>query len=155
MPADKDLLNTGGVYRRPSTAWSSSPSGPSSWPSSNPGKSRLTWAPALTWTSPIRSLEAAYKFKTDMFYVDLFGGYQTYELDNQARTWDVDSYVYGLNGGVTVGPAKVMASIYGGTNMGANTAGALVLPAIWTRLTTRSSPAAKSATPTRSAGWRS
>jgi hypothetical protein len=61
--------------------------------------------------------EASYKFKTDMFYVDVFGGYQTYEIE-QGVTLDVDSYIAGANLGLTFGPASIMGSAWLGKNTG-------------------------------------
>lgn len=62
-------------------------------------------------------IEASYKFKTDMFYVDVFGGYQTYEIE-QGVTLDVDSYVAGANLGLTFGPASIKGSAWLGKNTG-------------------------------------
>jgi len=63
-------------------------------------------------------LEVAYKFKTDMFFVDVFGGYQTYTIDGALNEYDVDSYVVGLGGGVTFGPFFFNAGVHMGTNLG-------------------------------------
>jgi hypothetical protein len=62
-------------------------------------------------------IEASYKFKTDMFYVDVFGGYQTYEL-RDAQGLDVDSYIAGANLGLTFGPASIMGGAWLGKNTG-------------------------------------
>lgn len=65
--------------------------------------------------------ELAYKFKTDMFFVDVFGGYQTYSIDaNAASTADLDvsSYIAGVNLGVNVGPVAIKGSVYMGQNLG-------------------------------------
>jgi len=72
-------------------------------------------------------VEASYKFKTDMFYVDVFGGYQTYEIETPGyvastgqgiSSWDVDSYIAGVNLGLTFGPASIMGSTWLGKNTG-------------------------------------
>jgi hypothetical protein len=62
-------------------------------------------------------IELSYKFKTDMFYVDVFGGYQTYEIE-MAPKLDVDSYIAGANLGLTFGPASIMGSAWLGKNTG-------------------------------------
>lgn len=52
--------------------------------------------------------EASYQFKMDNFFVDVYGGYQTYEVNNV----DVDSYVTGIGGGVNFGALYVNANVY-------------------------------------------
>lgn len=57
--------------------------------------------------STIPKAEIRYNFKTDTFFADVFGGYQTYAIDGQAPADfddDVTSYVVGLGGGVNFGP---------------------------------------------------
>ncbi|WP_319523174.1 hypothetical protein [uncultured Desulfosarcina sp.] len=63
-------------------------------------------------------IEASYQFKTDMFFVDVFGGYQSYTADGAAKEYDIDSYVIGIGGGVTFGPAYFNAGYHMGTNFG-------------------------------------
>jgi hypothetical protein len=116
---DADLLPYGGVYRgrRPmlQLKWGTfklafvSPTAASDLGSG--GDVDITWP----------QIEASYKFKSDMWYADVFGGYQTYYIDSApAAAVDVgiSSYVIGLNAGVTVGPAAIKASIWKGQNMG-------------------------------------
>jgi hypothetical protein len=65
--------------------------------------------------------EVSYKFKTDMFYVDLFGGYLMYNIEPRGdANFDesIRCYIIGTNLGATFGPVAVKASIYGGGNMG-------------------------------------
>ncbi len=57
-------------------------------------------------------IEAAYSFKTDMFSLQLVGGYMTYD------TPDVDAYVVGAQLNVGLGPAKIKAA----ASIGQNTA---------------------------------
>jgi hypothetical protein len=53
-------------------------------------------------------LEASYSFKSDTFFIDVFGGYQTYELENADEdSVDVDSYLIGANVGAGFGPLKL------------------------------------------------
>jgi hypothetical protein len=63
-------------------------------------------------------IEANYKFKSDMFFIDVFGGYQTYEIEFENQTWDVDSYVVGLGGGVNFGAFFLNAGVHMGQNLG-------------------------------------
>ncbi len=63
-------------------------------------------------------IEVCYGFKTDMFFVDVFAGYQTYELDATSADEDVDAYVVGLGGGVNIGPAYIKAMGHFGQNFG-------------------------------------
>jgi hypothetical protein len=58
-------------------------------------------------------LEASYGFKTDMFFVNLIGGYQTFEINDRLpgeKDIDVDSYMFGVDGGVNFGAAYVKAA---------------------------------------------
>jgi hypothetical protein len=68
----------------------------------------------------IPKVEVAYGFKTDMFFADVFAGYQTFELDGGALdpSFDVDSYVAGIGGGVNLGPVYIKASAHIGQNLG-------------------------------------
>jgi hypothetical protein len=63
-------------------------------------------------------IEVAYQFKTDMFFVDAFAGYQTYTLSSASKDYDIDSYVAGIGGGVTFGPAYFNAGVHMGQNLG-------------------------------------
>jgi hypothetical protein len=65
----------------------------------------------------IPKIEASYKFKTDMFFVDVFGGYQTYDLDAPSKEYSIDSYVAGLGGGVNVGALFFNAGVHMGQNL--------------------------------------
>ena len=116
---DADLLPYGGIYRgrRPmiQLKWGTfklafiSPTGASDLGST--GDVDITWP----------QVEMSYQFKTDMFYTDIFGGWQSYDIDDApeaAVNVSIDSYVIGLNAGVTFGPATVKASIWRGQNMG-------------------------------------
>jgi len=64
-------------------------------------------------------IELAYTFKTDMFKVGVVGGYNSYDVEGDAKTYDVDSWVAGLWGAVNFGPAYVKANIYKAQNTGA------------------------------------
>lgn len=67
-------------------------------------------------------LEASYTFAIPTFFVTAYGGYQTYKIDSATVDYDVDSYVAGLTGGVTLGPAYVRGGVWTGQNYG-NTSG--------------------------------
>jgi hypothetical protein len=65
-------------------------------------------------------IELSYKFSSDMFWIEPFAGYQTYDLvaaDDSSKS--VDAYVLGIGGAVTVGPAQIKASGYLAQNSGA------------------------------------
>jgi hypothetical protein len=65
-------------------------------------------------------IELNYTFKTDMFSVTPYGGYQSVDFTNPATDSSVSitSYVYGVTAGVNFGPAYVKGNIFGGTNTG-------------------------------------
>jgi len=64
-------------------------------------------------------IEVAYKFSTDMFYVKPFAGYNSYDVVNATdNTKSIDSYIFGVNGGVTFGPAQIRVNAYMGQNLG-------------------------------------
>jgi hypothetical protein len=59
-----------------------------------------------------------YAFKKDNVWANIFAGYQTYEIEEAAKTYDVDSYVAGIGGGVTLGKAYVKAGAFMAQNAG-------------------------------------
>ena len=65
-------------------------------------------------------IEVAYKFKTDMFYLKPYGGYNAVDFSNPATddSETVTSYVYGVAGKVNFGPMWIAANIYGSQNSG-------------------------------------
>jgi hypothetical protein len=64
-------------------------------------------------------IELSYGYKGEMFFVDVFGGYQTYEIELQSGpSEDVDAYVAGIGAGVNVGPAFLKAGFHIGQNFG-------------------------------------
>ena len=65
-------------------------------------------------------IEVSYGFKADAFFVDVFGGYQTYELDanNAGTDYDVDAYVLGVGAGVNFGAFYANAGVHFGQNLG-------------------------------------
>jgi len=69
-------------------------------------------------------IELAYKFSTDMFYVEPYAGYQTFDVVNALDDdISVDSWIFGVNGGVTLGMATIKANFYFAQNMGPYGAG--------------------------------
>lgn len=66
----------------------------------------------------IPKIALKYAFKKDNIWANIFAGYQTYEIETTAKTYDVDSYVAGIGGGVTLGKAYVKAGAYMGQNTG-------------------------------------
>jgi hypothetical protein len=63
-------------------------------------------------------LEMSYSLKTDAFFVDIYGGFQTYEIEVGKETYDVNAYVGGIGGGVNLGPAYVKLNGYYAVNHG-------------------------------------
>jgi hypothetical protein len=62
-------------------------------------------------------LEASYSFKSDTFFIDVYGGYQTYELENvDDDTLDISAYTIGAGGGIIFGPLTLSL----GANFGQN-----------------------------------
>jgi hypothetical protein len=66
----------------------------------------------------IPKIEASYRFKGEMFFVDFFGGYQTYEVESGPQSYDVDSYVVGIGAGLNFGPVFFNAGFHMGENLG-------------------------------------
>jgi hypothetical protein len=61
-------------------------------------------------------VEMSYSLKTDMFFMDVYGGFQTYEIDAGDETYDVNAYVGGIGGGVNLGPAYIKLNGYYAVN---------------------------------------
>ncbi len=64
-------------------------------------------------------IELAYRFATDMFWVEPYLGYQTYEAQyttSNSDMTDVTSLIYGIKGKVNFGPAYVGLGFTAGTN---------------------------------------
>jgi hypothetical protein len=68
----------------------------------------------VTWPK----LEISYQVVKDNAFVDLFGGYQTYALQTDTCSLDIDAYIYGIGGGMTLGPAYMRAGVYAAQNQG-------------------------------------
>jgi len=65
-------------------------------------------------------IELCYGFKTDVFFVDVFGGYQTFDLestDPAEKDVSIDSTVYGVGGGANIGPMYFKLGVHAGTNL--------------------------------------
>lgn len=76
--------------------------------------------PAADTDVTLPKIELSYKFSSDMFWVEPFAGYQTYDLvQTNDTSISVDSYVFGVGGAVTFGPAQLKASAYLAQNSGA------------------------------------
>jgi hypothetical protein len=62
--------------------------------------------------------EIIYNYKGEMFFVDGFAGYQTYDIETAGNDFSVDSFVYGIGGGINIGPGYLKVSIYYAQNQG-------------------------------------
>ncbi|BBO69084.1 hypothetical protein DSCA_30140 [Desulfosarcina alkanivorans] len=63
-------------------------------------------------------IEVGYAFKSDAFFADVFAGYQTYEIELDDESVDVDSYVIGGGAGANFGAFFVKAGVHFGQNLG-------------------------------------
>ena len=65
-------------------------------------------------------IEVGYNFKGDAFFADVFGGYQTYDIEDPAAGIDtsVDSYVLGGGGGMNLGAFYFKLGAHYGQNLG-------------------------------------
>ncbi len=65
-------------------------------------------------------IEVGYNFKGDAFFADVYGGYQTYDIDDPALGIDtsVDSYIGAIGGGMNFGAFYAKASVHFGQNLG-------------------------------------
>jgi len=118
--SDTDMLNTGGIYdgRRPVIQVAFAGFKIALVEPSTGGSTAVTAVGAEVDTT-LPKIELAYTFKTDMFKVGVVGGYNSYDVEGDAKTYDVDSWVAGLWGAVNFGPAYVKANIYKAQNTGA------------------------------------
>lgn len=72
-------------------------------------------SPEYTWPK----IEVSYQYKADQFFLDVFGGYQTYkELDTSIGSKDVDAYVLGFGGGFDFGAMYLKAGLHFSQNQG-------------------------------------
>jgi hypothetical protein len=56
--------------------------------------------------------EASFHLKQDAFFMDIYGGYNAYEIETPAKTYDVDSFVAGIGAGIDVGSAFIKGNAY-------------------------------------------
>jgi hypothetical protein len=66
-------------------------------------------------------IEVAYNFKSDMFFLSPYVGYQTYKLLGTTDAYDdqdIDSYIVGVGGGVNFGALYINAGFHYGQNLG-------------------------------------
>ena len=63
-------------------------------------------------------VELSYKYKTDMFSITPYGGYQTVDFTNPVtdNSVSIDSYIYGVTFSVNFGPAYVRGNVFGARN---------------------------------------
>lgn len=63
-------------------------------------------------------IEASYGFKADNWFVDIFGGYNSFDVEGATQDTDVTSYVLGLGGGVNIGGFFINLGGHWGLNLG-------------------------------------
>ncbi len=116
--ADSDMLSTGGLYdgRRPVIQLAF---GGFKVALVQPSTSvPVTGIAGEEVDTVLPKIELAYTFKTDMFRVGVLGGYNSVDIDTDAKDYSVDSYVAALWGQVNLGPAYIKANIYQALNGG-------------------------------------
>jgi hypothetical protein len=79
--------------------------------------------PATNYTTnvTIPKIEVAYNFKSDMFFLSPYAGYQTYDIDGTSSAYKdltVNSYIFGVGGGMNFGALYVKAGVHYGQNLG-------------------------------------
>jgi len=79
--------------------------------------------PAVNYDTDVTlpKLELSYGFKTDVFFVDVFGGYQSFDLESKVvglKDTDITSTVYGVGGGANIGPVYFKLGVHQGSNVG-------------------------------------
>ncbi len=76
--------------------------------------------PAADTDVTLPKIELSYKFSSDMFWIEPYAGYQTYDVVQTNDTSEsVDAYLLGFGGAVTFGPAQVKLGAYLAQNAGA------------------------------------
>jgi len=75
-------------------------------------------SPAVDTDVMLPKLEANYNYKTDMWFFDVYGGYETYDMVSSTDdSKSVDAYLLGVDGGMTFGAATIKANLYMGQNL--------------------------------------
>ena len=80
-----------------------------------PAEGTLDIAGATTETN-MPKVEASYTYRFDKGFVKAIAGYNTFELKDGAKEYDVDSYAWGIGGKINLGLAYLGANVYGGQN---------------------------------------
>jgi hypothetical protein len=63
-------------------------------------------------------LEVAYHHDWDSCFLDVFGGYQIYEINGSITELDVEAYAYGIGAGFVIGPGYLRGGFYISKNAG-------------------------------------
>jgi len=79
--------------------------------------------PAVNYDTDVTlpKLELSYGLKTDVFFVDVFAGYQTFDLESNVagqKDTDITSTIYGIGGGANIGPVYFKLGAHMGENLG-------------------------------------
>ncbi len=85
----------------------------------NPSTATVNATTDIDTTIP--KIEASYKFKSDTFFIDVFGGYNSFTDERTGLVggdYDYDSYVVGLGGGLNFGAFFANAGVHMGQNLG-------------------------------------
>ncbi len=79
--------------------------------------------PAVDYDTDVTlpKIDLSFDLKTDVFFVNAFLGYQTFDLDSSLTTTkdvSIDSTVYGVGGGANIGPVFFKLGVHAGSNLG-------------------------------------
>ena len=66
----------------------------------------------------IPNIQAKYKIEFDWGHINLAGGFQQFEIEDEGESWDVTSYVLALGGRLNLGSFYFKGNIWGGQNVG-------------------------------------
>jgi hypothetical protein len=84
-------------------------------------------------TLRIPSIQAKYKHNFNWGHVGVAAGYQTFDVNEDGASWEVESYVLGVGGQLNLGAAYFKGNIWGGQNVG-NMANILVNTKLWSTI---------------------
>ncbi len=112
---DTSLLDFGGLYsgRNPMIRLKFGNFQIAALQPASPGISSLT-----TTETKLPKIEAKYRFSGKHGFLEIAGGYNSYEIINGSTSYDIDSYIVALGGSLIFGRAFLKASAWKGRNTG-------------------------------------
>ena len=79
------------------------------------------YAPATnqpSTTVKLPSIQAKYKSDFNWGHIGVAAGYQTFDVEKNGKSYEVESYIIGVGGQLNIGPAYFKGNIWGGQNVG-------------------------------------